>query len=276
MSASNKLSIVTRTITPDVARGMLENHASIGAAQRGLSGRTVDSFAVDMLDGRWQMNGEPIIIGASGELLDGQHRLHAVIQSGCSIECVVVSGVEKSAFATIDTGRSRSGRDILGLSGRSCATSISATARFLMEIERHQLGAMRIRISPAQLLDFVEKHPEIERFYELGLLRHGERSIVKSSLLAALWCAVRDEWRPKCEKFIENVKLGENLPMNDPAMQLRNAFIIKSKSTSYTRNAEIGLVIKSWNLFATGQRVKVMVFKSSDAIPEIHGSRYEA
>lgn len=47
-----------------------------------------------MSAGRWQENGETIIVGKSGNLLDGQHRLQAVIRSGVSIMAIIVFGVD--------------------------------------------------------------------------------------------------------------------------------------------------------------------------------------
>ena len=65
------------TITPGDAEQMLESNE----ANRNMRARVVSAYARDMETDRWLVTGETIKIGRHGELLDGQHRLQAIIQN---------------------------------------------------------------------------------------------------------------------------------------------------------------------------------------------------
>jgi predicted nucleic acid-binding Zn ribbon protein len=67
-------------VTPEMAERWLGHNK----VNRNLRNRRVDQFARDMRSGRWQLTGEAIKFGKSGNLIDGQHRLWAVIESGCT------------------------------------------------------------------------------------------------------------------------------------------------------------------------------------------------
>ena len=53
----------------------------------------VKRYAKSMQMGRWEKNGEPIIFDEDGNLLDGQHRLSAVVKSGCFVVMFVIRGI---------------------------------------------------------------------------------------------------------------------------------------------------------------------------------------
>ena len=55
---------------------------------RRLSPVRIRKFADEMQNGMWVYNGESIIVSESGRLLDGQHRLHAIVDSGAEIELI--------------------------------------------------------------------------------------------------------------------------------------------------------------------------------------------
>lgn len=70
-------------ITPEIATEILERH---NPRNRSVSESTVQSYAVDMKNGRWTSTHQGIAFDTNGDLLDGQHRLWAVVFSGCTIE----------------------------------------------------------------------------------------------------------------------------------------------------------------------------------------------
>ena len=88
---------------------------------RPLSHALVKAYATDMKNGDWALNGETIKISydADGNVLvvDGQHRLHAVIEANTTIQSVVVVQVEDARF--IDNGRGRTFKDSAQLGDNS-------------------------------------------------------------------------------------------------------------------------------------------------------------
>ena len=97
--------IITKTldITPDMAAQMLERNTM----NRNISQLNVTRYANDMASGAWEQNGETIKIAEDGTILDGQHRLWAIIESGVTVTMIVVYNVRKEAVGSIDSGVTR-------------------------------------------------------------------------------------------------------------------------------------------------------------------------
>ena len=110
-------------ITPEKAADYLEKNTK---RNRKVANRRVHLFARDMASGRWVSNGEPIIFDKSGELIDGQHRLLAIIEAGIPVKMLVVRGVPKKAFETIDQGSSRTLAVVLGSTGVQASSARAA------------------------------------------------------------------------------------------------------------------------------------------------------
>lgn len=78
----------------------------------------VDSMASDMVAGLWKLTHQGIAIAHDGRLLDGQHRLHAVIKSGARIATMVFRGCDPDAFDVMDRGIRRTLPDVLNADPR--------------------------------------------------------------------------------------------------------------------------------------------------------------
>lgn len=105
-----KQSTAIETITPRIANSYLElNHSN-----RPLRRAHIKSLAFDMINGDWQLTHQGIAFDATGRLIDGQHRLHAIIEAGVPIQILVTRGCSASSFSILDRGANRRPSDILG------------------------------------------------------------------------------------------------------------------------------------------------------------------
>ena len=82
-----------------------------------------------MTSGRWVFNGESIKIDEDGGLLDGQHRLIAICDSGVTGQVVVVEGLPRPVQDTVDTGRRRKLSDVLAIAGYPDASALATASR---------------------------------------------------------------------------------------------------------------------------------------------------
>jgi hypothetical protein len=76
--------------------------------------------------GAFQMTHQGIAIATDGTLLDGQHRLHAIVRTGISCQMVVATDCDKELYELIDRGRTRTTADALHITMRQ-----ASAARFL-------------------------------------------------------------------------------------------------------------------------------------------------
>ena len=85
------INVYFRKITPAMAQHYLDKNHS---RNRTIKKRQVEKYCKMMAEGNWNSgNGESIKISDKGTLLDGQHRLMAVIAYGKPVSMMVIEGI---------------------------------------------------------------------------------------------------------------------------------------------------------------------------------------
>jgi hypothetical protein len=101
----------TVTISPDMAKEWLEKYGN--TKNRIIRQPWVHSLVEMMVAGRWDVSGEfAISFGRSGRLLNGHHRLHAIVAYGHPFTFIIRRNVDEGALRYIDTQRNRTRRNI--------------------------------------------------------------------------------------------------------------------------------------------------------------------
>lgn len=149
----------TEVITPAMASDLLGRNT----VNRQPIERHVEHLSRQMSEGYWRDNGQPIILSESGTVLDGQHRLMAVVKSGRPARFLVVRGVGSDVMDTIDTGRSRQAKDVLSMHGHTDAAALAAAARVCWHYDRFGTLMARSRAAPssAELAAYIDQHPDL-------------------------------------------------------------------------------------------------------------------
>jgi hypothetical protein len=130
------------TITPERAAVMLR---TANVDNRRLRMHAVQSMAGAMRRGEWITTHQGIAFTQSGRLVDGQHRLSAIVLAEMPIDMMVSYGLPDDAFKVLDRGIKRSIEDVTGLEKR-LAEAVSFAGRIA-----HGTPA-----SAAQLLSIVD------------------------------------------------------------------------------------------------------------------------
>jgi hypothetical protein len=93
-------------ITPPQARIWLD--AAEGRNKRKLDVHHRDFLAGQMTAGEWREDAaDPVRFNGDGLLVDGQHRISAILKSGVSLRMLVVRGLSSEAVEVIDCGKVR-------------------------------------------------------------------------------------------------------------------------------------------------------------------------
>lgn len=114
MALHPTVSITLEIITPATARKWLDSH---NRGNRPLNNRHVSMLASDMGRKQWRLTHEPIAFEVGGRLIDGQHRLAAVVQSKRSQKMYVARNLSEETQLFIDNGRRRSLADAAAFDG---------------------------------------------------------------------------------------------------------------------------------------------------------------
>ncbi len=203
------------TITPEDARVLLESNDHNRKVQQNV----IDNYARDMKEGRWRQNGEAISFSTSGRLLNGQHRLQAIIQANVPVDIQINHNVDEDAFYSIDTGRKRSAADVLSLMGNHNNSQIASLTRVLINY-RDGISFNRAR-TVGELIEAVQEEPGIIEFVHRvrSLTNRQVRSI---AFAGPLYLAKRfGEKDAEVESFIAALETGANMTPNDPRLVLR-------------------------------------------------------
>lgn len=196
-------------ITPEMAKAMLENNME---NNRRLNHETVKRYARLMRCGGWGLTHQGIAFDDKGILVDGQHRLNAIVEANVPIEMMVTYGVEHKAgevFA-IDLGQKRTFHNLMQISGihDEVYYQMGGIVRTYLRFK----GTMKNQCTDhQQVISYIDRH--IDEITELSKIIQVERrgtnrlqSIVGAAMLAAYY---RGEKKDALEKFAMVYKYNE-------------------------------------------------------------------
>lgn len=241
------------TVTPGLANVMLQDNPN----NRNLSEKKVAEYARDMVEGNWTYNMEPIIFATTGELNDGQHRLHAIIEANRSQKMLVAFGAPRESRTTIDQGMGRTAGHYLAMQGVSDGNLCSSVARLVMSYENTNGRDYRDRSQThaevvARVLadDAIGESAKFTR----QICRFAKGLLTPSQIGAAFYIFAEYN-RDDAEEFLTQVCVGENIKRLDPAFAVRQA--LGSLEDEY-RLRRIEIVMRGWNAFRQGRKLKQM------------------
>ena len=229
------------TITPELA----ERYLATAWRNRSISPATVARYADDLRAGAWQLNGAPIIFNDANALIDGQHRLHAVLASLTAMETFVVRGVSPMRRVgeildpqdSLDAGRKRSVGDALAIShgaedGKRTAAAANALA-LLAGREAAITTAMGVRILGIYRDEIAEM---------LSLAQHATIKPMKMASFAGVLAFLLKAAGEEAREFAAQLYTGANLDEEHPAFRARKKLMNHkaSQGNSYKlRNIEV-------------------------------------
>lgn len=129
----DEITTTREVITPEIAAEYLKRNTF----NRPLIKRAVQIYADTIRKGQWLLTSQGISFNNNGELIDGQHRLTAIIEAGIPVEMLVFRGVSNAAFQVLDTGKNRNAGHILAMAGVKSAQGMSSVLRWTYNFDKH-------------------------------------------------------------------------------------------------------------------------------------------
>lgn len=236
----------------------------------------VDLFSEDMKSNRWMENGESLVFDSQGWLLDGQHRLAAVIATGHSYRAAVILGVDGDARPTVDTGRKRTASDNLQMAGEGYAGTLAATLmlwrgyirRSVPEMVRPYSGKRHSVLAIFQLL---AEYPHIRQAVRMSRthLPRGARGKIPLSEIAMIFFAITESGATSERglEFLAAVIEGHNLSTGNPILALRKRLDEQRPGYRMEKRERLGLLLKCWQLWSTGQTRRLLRLNEAEPFP---------
>ncbi len=146
-------------VGPQLALRWLASNPS----NRTISEVQVKRYAADMKRGDWKTTHQGIAFDQSGMLLDGQHRLRAIVRADITLPIVVFRDCDRESFDRLDTGRKRTAADALGIDGFDSARAVAAIARSLI-----MFGFKESNVTDSFVVEFArERKDELLEYVQL-------------------------------------------------------------------------------------------------------------
>jgi hypothetical protein len=254
------------TLGPKDAAELLKRNIN----NRDIRPQNLNKIITDIQNGDYLFNGSSIVLSNKGVVLDAQHRLLAVVESGMSIVTVIVTGVEGAAQKDMDSGKIRTLKENLTRDGELYPGHLAAVLFGLQSWERGERStdASKGLTTNSTCMAFLAEHPEVR-----DLTRESSRVAalvqgLSGKQVAQLMWAFDKHSAADREDFFEKLITGAGLLANNPILALRN--FLQNESTS---NAKVtpayrtGLTCRAWNMYRAGDTGKLS-YKPGGSKPE--------
>ena len=236
------------TITPKMAGELLNANLN----NRPKSMRRAKILAEIMRRGEWIFNGDTIRVSESGVLLDGQHRLTAIVESGIPQKSILVTGLEDDSFKTIDTGKGRTGGDVLAIEGIANYNVVAAAVYLMLlwiKTGNPTHGNPDNKPTKSQILEYVRSN----HLCEYSGQRVGSKGLSKlssKSILAFCHMVFLQDDEDFCEEFFSALESGHSYE-SSPIIHLRDKLIASkvSKTHRLQKHVEIALIFSAYRAF---------------------------
>lgn len=228
-------------IDPHVATSYLVHNSG----NRRISRPHVEELARDMMQDRWMFNAQPICFAHTGRLLNGQHRLQAVVLAGRTIEVPVVRGLDEVAYATYDNNAKRRadlGDQLYSFGDHALAY---AMANLFWQHERKTLQMRNAKATAAEIQQIITDHPRLLILRSLArkLGHFGRASVIGY----AAYVMERDD-AALAAQFLTALETGADLRPGHPILSLRGA-LQKLRGSKASQSEQLAVLMAGWERF---------------------------
>lgn len=244
-------------ITPQRAKQMLDNNIE---NNRNVRPQTVELYKQQMLKGNW-IGRHPgtYTVNKQGKLLDGQHRLKAIVESGVSVYGYIAT-VDDSVMPTIDEGRKRTAGNAAHVFGIQNANNVVAAIRIYRALKNGRITS-KDTLTNLDMIELYYKDKErIDHVVSNSSTLYSRNKMISTSLISALWMYFDDIDSEGAESFISQLITGRDVN-NDTILVLRDRLIQEKTNVRKTPQSNlIALIIKTWNCCREAKTLKVLKF----------------
>lgn len=254
-----------RLITPKEAETLLQRNQK----NRRISPQRVLKYADAMKRGEWRDCESMILIDSNGVLINGQHRLLAIIEAKAPQRFVVKTGVAPESFEVIDTGAGRTIADALGITGYHNSKTLGSALRHLW-FWQHGVQNKMGRKSPSivELSAVLKKYPQTVD--SVHAVRNQAANRIAPPAVMAAWhmiLGLADENRR--DSFFEG--LVEGVHPDRGVLKLRDR-LIDERLEGVHYSAQLAhlssLVFSTWNRILRGEKIERVTEPKSWQWPE--------
>lgn len=240
--------IENKLITPAFARELLRRNVE---NNRNLRPTKVAQYARDIAANSWPITGDTIKVDTNGHLIDGQHRLQAVVLADMPVEMLIAWDVDPAVMPLLDIGAARKFSDVLKMSSAPHRAAMAAIVRRVAMWEQGNRlgsgGSVHPQPTHAELLVRYEKDPfgfdtATSRGEDVRRTRLGTAGTAGTCFY--LFAELDGD---KAHGFFDAFISGANLNEGHPILTLRNRMVRVGRDERLLPAEMQALFIRAWN-----------------------------
>jgi hypothetical protein len=250
------VSVQFEEITPELATKMLEHNT----ANRNVRDVRVAALVRDIENGDFQSTHQGVAFNASGELIDGQHRLWAVVRSGKTVTMMVTRGLTEEAKPAIDTGAKRTFGDLLQFSGKTNRNVLASIVRMHLLYDREvPMGSYAMTVTETEMMHHLEEHEEdFTTAAKLALAWKGHIS-APPQVIGTAWLIFNEIDPEQAKEFFTDMVNMTTRGEGDSRVALMNRLRRRIETNEKVPAAMmLSMFIKAWNNYRTGTPTTVI------------------
>jgi hypothetical protein len=259
-----------KLINPKLAQLYLERNKG----NRKVNDALVNYFADQMNRGLWKLTGQGISFDYDGNLIDGQHRLKAVVKSNVAVNFLVIFDIDGESFKVYDSGKMRSGSDVFGIKGiPSSAQTSSAIYKYLI-LKKGFKYFSKGRTSVLVTIEDQINEYNIDNELWNEIIKYSSRLYSKyrfypTSVVGGTIVYLIKEKKHSKSKVYQFFNELYNIENSRPSITLLREKIIKDALSrkGYSNKDKFIFLKKCWNLYITNKNVTI--YKNSPEEKEI-------
>lgn len=249
-----KINITEMVVTPEQALDWLTRNDN----NRVISKKHVNLLADMMARGEYHFVGDPIRFDTDGRLLDGQHRLNAIVESETHQPMLVITGLPPESQVFMDAGRKRSPGDqmtvALGIRNGNQAASIART--YIAWRDRCFLTATRT-VGIPEIVSWAADNEDLLVDATTRARRITSNQIPTSvAVSGAVYLAAHNLNPNDAGIFWDRLADGVDLDARNPILVLRNGIMRRSKRDRWTRLEEWAYYTRCWNTWRNARNME--------------------
>lgn len=207
-------------------------------ANRRISVRRVETYARMIRDGRWRPSSQGVAIDADGRLIDGQHRLTAVVAANTPVLMMIVRGLPAATQNVLDAGRSRKAGDQYNIANGSTDGAARVSVARVIALLRNGWDDATRQLGIEESFALVDQYGQ-EIDWVMESFPGGRR--LTPAPVAGAW-AFAYSMNPGVAEYVEAYRLGAGLSRGDPLLALRD---LVTGATHYGSSGRFDLALKT-------------------------------
>ena len=265
------IKINTRNITPKQAQAMLDMSITLGATNRRVAQKHIDLYAREMAEGRWKLNGVAIKLDENGAVLDGQHRLLACIKAGVPFQTIVMTGVPRETFDTLDCGRPRTVSQVLQMSDVKYHSLVAAVIRGVAEMRMDGNTAQKEkRISNSAAMQEYQTHSaEYDDSARFGAVAVADTHAMTPKLVATLHYYLVNDL--KLDRELVERFLGDIVSFDTSSIAVADKlrkWNLQNRNMRVSERTRLGYTILTWNAMLKKSKCPRFCEKAIEEMPK--------